>query len=90
MATEQIMSKAITKAVAETTRVAIQAMAEAQMEQMHDMAELKIGGPTMKQPTFDWDTENKYSELKSFRLEANNVLSTYNTLQTDKLALVKN
>ena len=44
----------------------------------------------MKQPTFDWDAEDKYSELKTFRLEVNNILSTYNTLQTDKLALVKN
>ena len=44
----------------------------------------------MKQPTFDWDAEDKYNELKIFRLEVNNILSTYNTLQTDKLALVKN
>ena len=50
----------------------------------------KKGSPTMKQPTFDQDAEDKYSELKTFRLEVNNVLSTYNTLQTDKLALVKN
>ena len=33
-----------------------------------------------------WD---KYSELKTFKLEINNVLSTYNTPQADKLALVK-
>ena len=46
---------------------------------MHDMAGPKIGGPTMKQPTFGWDPEDKYSELKTFRLEVNNVLSTYNT-----------
>ena len=89
MATEQIMSEAMTKAVAEATRVGIQAMAEAQAEQMHDTAGPKIGGPTMKQPTFDWDTEDKYSELKTFRLEVNNVLSIYNTPQTDKLALIK-
>ena len=38
MATEQIMSEAIIKAVAEATRVAIQAMAEAQAEQMLDTA----------------------------------------------------
>ena len=28
--------------------------------------------------------------MKTFRLEVNNILSTYNTPQTDKLALVKN
>ena len=44
----------------------------------------------MKQPTFEWDDEDKYNELKIFRLEVNNILSTYNTLQTYKLALVKN
>ena len=89
MATEEIMSEVITKAVVEATTVAIQAMAEAQAEWMHDIAGPKIGGPAMKQPMFDWDTEHKYSELKTFRLEVNNVLSTCNTPQTDKLALVK-
>ena len=90
MTTEQIMIEAITKAVAEATRVAILAMAEAQAEQLPNMTGPKIGSPTMKQPTFDWDTEDKYSELKTFRLHVNNILSTYNALQTDKLALVKN
>ena len=59
LATEQIMSEAITKAVAKATRVAIQAMEEAEVEQMPDMAGLKIGSPTIKQPTFDWDSEDK-------------------------------
>ena len=53
------------------------------------MAGPKIGCPAMKQPTFDWDTEDEYSKLKTFRLEVNNILSTYNTPQIDKLALVK-
>ena len=44
----------------------------------------------MKQLTFDWNAEDKFSELRTFRLEVNNVLSTYNTPQTDKLAVVKN
>ena len=56
---------------------------------MPNTAGPKIGHPTMKQPTFDWDAEDKYSELKMSRLEVNKVLSTYNTLQTVKLALVK-
>ena len=50
----------------------------------------KIGGPTMKQLSFDWNAEDKYNELKTFRLEVSDVLSTYNTPQTDNLALVKN
>ena len=44
----------------------------------------------MKQPIFDWTTEDKYSELNTFRLEVINILHTYNTPQEDKLALVKN
>ena len=64
MATEQIMSEAITKAVAEATGVAIQAMAEAHAEQMHTSSEPKIGSPTMKQCTFGWDAGDRYSELK--------------------------
>ena len=90
MATEQVMNEAITKAVAEATRVAIQAMVEARAERMHNTSEPKIGSPTMKQPTFDWNAENEYSEIKTFRLKVNNVLSTYNTPHADKLALVKN
>ena len=43
----------------------------------------------MKQPTFDWNAQDKYSESKTFQLEGNNILSTYNTPQMDKLALVK-
>ena len=35
MQTEQVINEVITKAVAEATRVAIQAMAEAWVERMH-------------------------------------------------------
>ena len=90
MASEQVMNEVITRAVAEATRVTIQTMAEAQAERMYDISGPKTDGPTMKQLTFDWNAEDKYSELKTFRLEVNNVLSMNNTPQTDKLALVKN
>ena len=90
MASEQIMSETIARAVAEATRIALQTMVEAQVERMHDVSGPKLGGPTMKQPTSDWDVQDKYSELKTFRLEVNNILPTYNTPQTDKLTLVKN
>ena len=82
MATEQSMSKAIAKAVAEAMRVAIEAMAEA-------AAEPKIGGPAKKQPTFNWDAKDKYRKLKTFRLDVNNILSTYDTPQMEQLAMVK-
>ena len=89
MAPEQIMNEAITRALAEATRIAIQTMAEAQVERKHDTSGPKKGSPTMKQLTSSWNAQDKYSELKTFRLEVNNVLSTYNTPQTGKLAVVK-
>ena len=70
------MSEAIARALPEATRIALQTMAEAQAERMHNGSGPKLGGPTMKQPTFDWDAQDKYSELKTFRLEVNNILST--------------
>ena len=38
---------------------------------------------------FNWDSEDKYSELRTFKLEINNILSTYNNLQAEQLAMVK-
>ena len=49
-----------------------------------------LGGPAMKQSTFNWESEDKYCELKTFKLEVNNILSTYNTLQAEQLVMVKN
>ena len=54
---EQIMSEAISKAVAEATRIAIQAMAEMQVQRIPNAAGPKLGSPTLKQPTFDWQAK---------------------------------
>ena len=56
MASEQIMSEVITRAVAEATRIAIQAMVEAQAERTPGASGPKIGGPAMKQLMFNWST----------------------------------
>ena len=65
MASEQvIVSEAIAKAVGEATIVAIQAKVVAIAERPQSMAGPKIGIPAMKQPTFHWKMEDKYSELK--------------------------
>ena len=64
------MNEAITTAVAEATRVAIQTKAEAQVERMHDISRLKIGSPAMKQLTFNWNAEDKYSELKNIQIRS--------------------
>ena len=85
MASEQIMSEAITRAEAEATRIAIQTMVEPQVERTYDGSGPKVGSPTMKQLMFDWNAQDKYSELKTFRLGVSNILSTYNThKQTNK------
>ena len=90
MTSEQVVvSEAIAKTVAEATRVAIQAMAMTTAEGPQSAAGSKKGRPSMKQPTFNWEVEDKYSELKTFRLEVNNILMTYSTPQTERLAMVK-
>ena len=71
-------------------RVSIQAMEAATAERPQSVAGPKIGGPAMKQPTFNWETEDKYSKLETFRLEVNNILSTYYTPQTEQLVIVNN
>ena len=47
-------------------------------------------GPIMKQPTFNWDTEDKYNELNNFRLEVYNVFKSYYVPHLEKTALIKN
>ena len=90
MPSEQIMNKAIAKAVAEAMRVAIQAMIAATGDWTQSMAGSKLGSPAMKQLTFNLEAKDRYNELKSFKLEANNVLSKYNSPQNEWLAMVKN
>ena len=41
-------------------------------------------GVMMKQPTFDWGTEDKYSKLKNFKLEVVNVLKSYAITDVEK------
>ena len=74
-----ITNEAIAKAVAEVTKAAIQAMAAATVERQQSMTGPKIGRPAMKQPSFNWKADDKYSELKNFRLEVNNILAVYST-----------
>ena len=49
-----------------------------------------IGGPVMKQPPLNLEADDKYNKLKTFRLEVNNILPTYNMPKTEQLAIVKN
>ena len=90
MAEQVITSEATMKAVAEETRIVIQTMAEMKMQRSESHRGPKLGSPVLKQPQFNWEAADKYSEWKAFTLEVRNVLSTYNTQEQDKIALVKN
>ena len=83
MADQAAMNKVIMKAVAEVTRVVIQAMAETQAQTIPNTSGPKVGGPI-------WEVADKYTERKAFILEVRNVLSTYNFQGMDKIAMVKN
>ena len=88
---EQIeMTKVIAKAVAEATRITIQTMVEMQSRMGENQQGPKIGSPVLKQPQFNWDAPDKYSEWKALILVGKNVLSTYNTPEHDKITIVKN
>ena len=39
---------------------------------------------------FEWNVQDKYSELKTFCLDINNIILTYNTPQIENLVPVKN
>ena len=61
MADEAAMKEAIAKAVAEATRVVVQAMAETQAQGMPNTSGPKVGGPMLKQPSFNWEVTDKYN-----------------------------
>ena len=69
-------NEAIMQAVAEATRTAIQAIAVAGAQRIQNVGP-RLGGPPMKQLTFNWEAEDKYNELKNLRLEVNNVFKSY-------------
>ena len=50
----------------------------------------KIGGPIRQQPTFNWEAEDKYRKLKNFIQEVNNIIESYNMLQTGRITITKN
>ena len=85
----QIMNEAIIKAVAEATRIAIQTMAKMQAQRVPNTAGSKLCSPTLKQPNFNWEAPDKYTEWKAFTLEVRNVLSTYIANEADKIVMVK-
>ena len=91
MATEQMnITEAIAQAVAWAARAAVKAMPVARTDNgERNNAVPKIGRPVMKQPIFDWETEDKCSKLKNFIPEVNNVFESSNMLQTERVGVIK-
>ena len=88
MADQATMNVATGKAVAEATRGAIQTMVEPHQGQEDQRP--KVGGLALKQPQFNWDMADKYTEWKAFILEVRNMISTYSTHEQEKIVMVKN
>ena len=70
MADQAIMNDAIAKAVAEATRATIQTMVE--LHQGQEDQRPKVGSLALKQPQFNLDVADKYTEWKAFILEVRN------------------
>ena len=56
------------QAVTKAAGAAIQTMSEASTAKAENMGP-RMGGPIMKQRTFDWSAKDKYVELRNFKLE---------------------
>ena len=72
----------------EATRAAIQTMVE--LHQGQEGQRPKVGGLALKQPHFNWDMADKYTEWKAFMLEVRNMISTYKICKQEIIAMVKN
>ena len=79
MASKQIdQNEFIVQAVAEATRC------------KHENAGIKMSGPILTQPTFNWRAGDKYEELQNFQVEASNMLQNYNLGQRERVSVIKN
>ena len=84
------MSNVIGKAVAEATKIAIQTMADIRGQQIDSQHGPRLGSPALKQPTFNWEATDKYTEWKAFTLKVQNVISSYNVQEGEKITIIKN
>ena len=88
MADQTTMDGAIVKAVVEATRATMQTMVE--LHQGQEDQRPKVGSLALKQPQFNWDVADKYTEGKAFILMVRNMISTYNASKQQKIVMVKN
>ena len=82
-------NEVVAHVVGEAARLTKQAMAVARAERTQNIGP-RLGGPTMKQPTFNWEVEDKFNELKNIRLEVNMIFKSYSMPQAEQIAIIKN
>ena len=87
---EQNMSNVIAKVVAEATKIAIQTMADIQVQQIDSQHGPRLGSPALKQPTFNWEATDKNTKWKAFTLEVQNVIPSYKVQEGEKITIIKN
>ena len=53
-------------------------------------AVIKMNGPILKQPMFNWRAEDKYEELQNFELEVSNMLQNCTLDQRARVLVLTN
>ena len=89
MAFEQSLTQTIMQAAMEATKAVLMVVREAETLAGNARPIQKVprmGGPALKQPTFDWKIPDKYHELCNFKIEIKNIFLTnnYNILKSKK------
>ena len=90
------MKKTITQAAIEAARATVLIVTvtrdEEGAEPRNELISMEsiLGRPVLEQPTFYWSATGKYTELRNFRLEANNTFQRYNTNNQERLSIIKN
>ena len=54
------------------------AMASAENNQRAQSAGPKLGGPLMRQPTFNWSCTDRHVELRNIKMEVEDMFQNYN------------
>ena len=96
---EKIHKQEFLKHTTETAKEVVQAMAigtgtRASTEHRNAANGMgpKVCGPSIKQPNFDCNAIDKYTELKNFEMEVNNIflIFSYNVSDLEKVPIMKN
>ena len=65
------------------------AMATADNNQRVQNVGPKLGRPIMKLLTLDWNSTDKYAELRNFKMEIKNMFQNYHINQAERVSIIK-